>query len=714
MDTEEIQNRLINLSRHNFRNVIQMILKEIFDLSSINVDGKGDGGSDWYTFTANGQKLRLGIQDTIQLQKWDEKALEDAKKCKISHGINRFFFCTNRVHEQIKVTSLENKITKETGLSATVLEGKKLAELISGASLHEEFLAAIGEGASRKRPQIPEIALCVYTNLSADRFNHRNEIYSDTVLVVCRDRQPISREGLVNGVLGFLGSASGQKQLVNKRLEHLLSERKIIRDGSTNLLSLSNDTAKSLEQTERLYLGDWHLLVGAQSVLVKDFGGHWSEEQAEQATSLLAQLFIQEQLEGLRSAGSQILKGEWISVSVNPKQQLRDLLQNAGVPLKGIGAAIGKMVEEARDREVIAKLTRTAVFAALEGQNPLQSSRAIGASSWSEVFLLLDASVAIPFLCASRTESVDEYLYALSSRAVETLRGLGADAYISDGHLEECASHLLRAFRYESIEADSDFTEALSQSDNAFIAFYYALKNEGRKTPPSLNQFLEIFSSRAFSRLQQSKPWKDIVRLVMPDMQEAFNDYGVLFQSMSRTLPERKGEMEKAHDWMILENNRTKSDILRRHDIEALGHIEARANQARESWILLTWDKLLINLAHQELNKSWVISPEVAMDFAQPCRKLSETQWSTLAHRLARISSPRDSLTARIIDQVARLRHERLHDWEFKQDIRVFREEALTRLPEQGMDLHQWIETETTEFLSRHDINQERKDEPIE
>ena len=36
--------------------------------------------------------------------------------------------------------------------------------------------------------------------------------------------------------------------------------------------------------------------------------------------------------------------------------------------------------------------------------------------------------------------------------------------------------------------------------------------------------------------------------------------------------------------------------------------------------------KALMQTARDALEKSWVVSPEVAMDFTQPCRRLSETQ----------------------------------------------------------------------------------------
>jgi len=700
MESEEIQIRLVNLSRVKFRNVVGMLLKEVFGFPALNVDAKGDGGSDWCIFSSGGQKIGLAVQDTIQNQSWEKKALDDARLAKKSHNVNRYFFCTNRPHDQFKVSVLENTITSETGLSATVLEARKLAELIVQGELDEKFLVAIGEAVSRKRPSIAEISLCVYSNISADRTSHRNEIYADTLLLVSRDKGPVERRLLVEGALEFLGSAPGQRQLIDKRVDFLLQQRRLV-VVEDKKLTLSKGTEKRMGQTERLYLSDWNALSGAQTSLLTEYGGKWSDAQAELATTFLARMFIQEQLEGLQSAGAEILQGKWFDRSGNPMQQLRDLLQSCGVPVSKIGEIIAKLIELARSREVIAKLTRTAVFTALEGQDPVQSAKCLGASAWDEVTMLLDTSVAIPFMCACLTQPVEGYIYALSYRVVETLKELGAIARISPGHLEECAAHLLQAFDYEPLRDDADFERALQASENAFVSFYYALLKEGARAPKSLQQFLHIFCPQGASIIRRPESWPTLVRYAMPDVQTALGDYGVAVTQLSHLSRDRMDALEKTHDWAVMSEGHTKPPVLRRHDLATLGHLEMRTTEKHESWMLLSWDKALMRTARDALEKSWVVSPEVAMDFTQPCRRLSETQWCTLAHRLARVTDPGDLLTARIIDQLVRSKHEGLQDWEFKEKIRAFRDRALSRFPTgEETKQNKWIGSETSKFFA--------------
>src|SRR5262245_12311303 len=126
MDNEEILNRIINLGRAKFRNVVAVILERVFGFKVASVDAAGDGGSDWILFTTGGEKISAAIQDTVQQQDWQKKALGDAKKAK-KNGANRYFFCTNRVHQPIKIKRLESEVTSATGMTATVLDGRQLA-----------------------------------------------------------------------------------------------------------------------------------------------------------------------------------------------------------------------------------------------------------------------------------------------------------------------------------------------------------------------------------------------------------------------------------------------------------------------------------------------------------------------------------------------------------------------------------------------------------
>lgn len=704
MDAEEIQNRISAVSRRVFKSIVGLVLREIFSMQAIDVDGSGDGGNDWLLFTSEGRRVYVATQDTIQHQGWVEKAIEDAISAQKNHRANRYLFCTNRPHHQTTVTKLEDKVTKQTGMSATVFEARRLAELIHENRLVPRLLEILGEGVALHAPSAPEMAFWAFSNFSADRADQRNQIFEDTIICVIHDRGVASRSEIVAHAMEFLGCSADHASIIDRRVDALLVARKIVLAPEGKGLALGDEMARQVDEAEKLYLTDWTMLTGTMSSILEEYGAAWTNEQAEGAALFLARWFVSDQMGALRAARASVLPGAWTRELVNPEQKLRDLLQGCGIPVGKLEEVIEKLADIARGRPAISKLTRTAVFAALEGANPLRSAQALGASSWSDVSILLDASVAIPVLCSRRTEHVDSYLFALSSRAADLLETLGATLILSPGYLEECASHLLRATRYEPVEIDTEFSGALSQSENAFVSYYYALRQEGRRAPDSLRRFLSIFVENITEIARRSND----ARAVMPDVQGAFSDYGIAVDQLQRAPRLRFEALLKAHDLVLDSEGREKAPVLRRHDVAALAHVDSAFTTKREAWMLLTWDRALIRVGAVELRGAWVLSPVLAMQFAQPCRRLSDAEWSSLAHKIARISDPKETLTARILDEIVKLRHELLQDWEFRDELRRFRNEAALRAPiGDEMRIQQWVDKETAAFVASRNLKPE-------
>ena len=709
MDAEEIQKRLPQLSRPNFRRVVALILKRVLNYDSINVDGGGDGGSDWLVFQQDGQRLRIAIQDTVQIQGWEKKALDDAQMAKKELGVNRYLFFTNRPHQQVTVTQFEEKISHETGLSCTVFEARRISELIQGRGLGGEFLGTTGEAVFSRPPEMPEICLCAYGNLSADRQNHRDEIYRDTLLVACYEAgKPLQRNQIVDRAIEFLATSQMQRPLLDKQLEHLMSKGHIqkVADG---MFDLTPEARKRLSESEQLYLSDWEALQSAQTQLMKTSGASipWTAEDSRQAAVFVSRMFLQEQFELLRQARVDNLIANWSLRLGNPEQQLRDLLQHRGVPLPKIRNVIEEPVTLAKGRDVITKLTRTVTFVALEGRDPMLSAAALGRRSWDEVHVLIDSSVAIPFLCEKLNEVSSTYLFSLSGNAVCLFQSLKSSCSMLSGHVEECAAHLIQAYRYEPVESDKGLVAALRSSENAFVAYYGALKMEGHAEGQNLLQFLNSFSRRAAAAARDLHDLRQAARAVMPELQDLLNTYQLPCYPPRRVSFDRFGTLQKSFDVTCIETGKDRHPILREHDVEALAHLAGSTEQKGESWMMLTWDKTFIQVAQRDLPSAFVVSPEMAMDFAQPCRRLSDTQWCALAHRLAKVTSPSDELTARILDQVAHLNPDKLRDAAFRKHLLEFRDQALRMMPtDDDAKFHSWVEGQAKAFLKKHDVQQ--------
>ncbi len=299
----------------------------------------------------------------------------------------------------------------------------------------------------------------------------------------------------------------------------------------------------------------------------------------------------------------------------------------------------------------------------------------------------------------------------MSGNAVRVLQGLKGKCCITSGHLEECAAHLIHAYRFEPASEDESLTNALRLSENAFIAYFGALKSEGRLEDQTLPEFLAAFSRRAERASRESEDVRRATRSVMPDIQELLEHYGVPPCRPERRIPlDRFGEMQRAFDLACMATGRARPHILREHDVYALSHICGSTEYEDESWMMLTWDKLFVQVAQSEVRRAFVLSPSSAIDFTQPFRKLSETQLCSLAHRLAKVSSPADELAAHMLDQVARLNPEKLKDATFRRHLIEFRDQALKNLPtDDDSKFHGWLEGQTTQFLDLESISRPEK-----
>src|ERR1017187_3727476 len=175
MDAETIENFVIRLGSDDFRKVVALLLRSVFGLNAINVDGTNDGGTDWRVFKDGGGSTSAAYQDTTQKAQTEDKALADARKAVNKTGATKYFFLTTKRISGLNLKKLEDKIASELKIPATCLGAKEIASFIFESHLQPEFLDAIGAPLAAgvgKRPDSAEILLHSYNNLSDDRFDH--------------------------------------------------------------------------------------------------------------------------------------------------------------------------------------------------------------------------------------------------------------------------------------------------------------------------------------------------------------------------------------------------------------------------------------------------------------------------------------------------------------------------------------------------------------
>jgi hypothetical protein len=652
MDQETIENHIKNLGKRDFDAVATVILTKFYKLNSIDVDGKGDGGSDFRSFHDEKENRTLAIQRTVQDYQWETKAFNDAKKAKEQLGALRYFFLTSRAHESTALRSLENRISAELNMSAVCLGATELAGFIFQQGLLKEFAEAIGLPLNisvQNRPDSTEILLHAYIAMGADRSNLQQEIYDDTLLLALHlSPEALERDNLIKKAVELLGDSSVVEERLDSRIDSLLT-RGIIQKISGDAFTLNSSKQFELKVADGIYQQELIAMASAQSQVLLDLCDlEWDVEQCTKAATLLARWFIQRQLITAEHASIAITKVGLSRTIGNPEQDLDNLLMSAGVPAKKVADVINEFVRLASNTPLIKKLSRAVTYVATEGMDLLKASKVLGASNWSDVIITLDASVAIPYLCASLFRPTQGRFSKGATTCINLLRKVKARLVIPRAYINEIAAHLVRALNYPELE---EFSKSLEYSENGFVAFYYQLKATGHPVPANLRQFVGKFAK---STLRASFTSEDL-RLVMADVQPLLSDYEVTYDEITRIPEHFRKEVETSYSYRMEILHRTKSQNLVKHDVEVLSNSRRAISQRSEVRMCLTWDAVMIAVGQELEDCGWIVSPHEACDFIQSKERVSESQLSALAHSLAKVRERPSEFGARIIDRVVQL-----------------------------------------------------------
>jgi len=678
MDQETIENHIKSLGKRDFDALAAVVLARFFNLTAIDVDGKGDGGSDYRTFKDDQGNRTLAIQRTVQDAQWEAKAFADAKKANEQLGAFRYFFLTSRAHESTTFRALENRISAELRIPAICLGATELAGIILQQGLLREFAEAIGlplDITVQDRPDSAEILLHAYIALGSDRSDLKEEVYDDTlVLALHGSAGGLDRESLVKHAAELLGASPMVEERLVGRVDSLLT-RGIIRKATATAFALDEAKRLELAVADGVYQRELGSMASAQAQVLHDLCGlEWEAGQSATAATALARWFIQRQLLAAEHASVAVTRMGLSRTIGDPKQDLRNLLDSAGVPVGKLGAVLDEFVRLASDTPLVKKLARAVTYVAAEGTDLLRASRVLGASSWSEVIATLDASVAIPYVCASLFCPTQGRFSRGATACVQLLQKASTGLVIPWVYINEISAHLLRALNYPEVD---EFSESLEHSQNGFVAYYYQLKAARQPVPASLRDFVGQFAKSAMRTRPTSQ---EAVRSVMADIQPLLHHYGVDFDDISKVPEHFRKEVETSYVFRMKELGRTKSQTLVEHDVQVLSHMRRAISERAEIRMCLTWDAAMIAVGRELGDCGWVVSPHEASDVVQSRVRVSESQLSALAHSLARVRERPSEFGARIVDRVVQLASEQLQDWQFRERLTRFYNDSLKKI----------------------------------
>lgn len=348
---------------------------------------------------------------------------------------------------------------------------------------------------------------------------------------------------------------------------------------------------------------------------------------------------------------------------------------------------------------MIVKITSASVYIALEGSNPLSASKAIGANRWSEVNMLVEPTIGIPYLCSQLYTGKVNRFFDKAILSIKRAKDLGIHLHIPYFYIRECAGHLHMARKFDGIDLDP---HEMQYSSNAFVANYYALKAQGVHMPESFMDYLATFSPAIKIERNEYADW---IREIMTSFQSSFTRSGIEFAETPSYSEGDQKLYENEYSYILQNNNRQKPSHLLKNDVLALKYTEESISKFSEHWMILTYDNSLIQVAQKCDHNAWINNPFHFLDMTEMTKNLPDKKFYSLVHAVASYSPQALSIGARIIDKVVLYASTEMQNWEFKNEINRFKTELITRVQFDNKDYMAEVDQKTDAFLQQHGIN---------
>lgn len=707
MDVETLANHITKLGKQYFDKACNVVLSEVLNLTPINIDGSYDGGTDIVSIN-DGQREKVAYQITTQKTDIKNKAYRDAKKAIDKLKVQKFYFLTTYNLTEIDQVLIQTEISQDLGITAICFSPKIIAGLILSKGKLNKFLDVVDLPLPRQHGIIVDMkekALHSYSVFSDDAGKLKYSVYEDTILFSLYNKSMTENE-LIDFVISFLNLNDESESIIRKRIGSLFGKTLIKRD-ENGLITLLPEAFDEFKNRQSLYEIELNNLSSAQTDLMKDFELTWTAEESKKISLWIANAYIANQLENLKDINASIINNNFYNISENGVSKIKNyFIKEKSVSISIAEDVTNALLDMASTHPLINKISRASVYVALDGNNPITSAKAIGASRWSDVNIIIEPSVSLPFLCSLLYKGNTNRFFKNSVKSVKQAMELDSPIYMPFYYFNECAGHLLTARKYIGFENQG---KELEFSNNAFISNYFHLKNKGIKVPETISEYLETFSNSIRTERSDVKNW---VRSIMTDLQSIFTSNGVEYIDTphyeDNDVQDIKSEYKEILDGLGIK----KKTHLFNNDIYTLKATNDRIVKNGEVWAILTNDRSLVNFSKTDYFKGWITNAFKFLQVTELSKPMSESKLISLVHSVATFSERTLSLGARIMDRLINLSSKEIQNYELKAEIEKFKKETIESINLNDPNIFDVIDTKTDEFITKHGLDKKTEEEP--
>ncbi len=695
MDIETLTNHISKLGKQYFDKVCNLVFLEIFRYTAINIDGSYDGGTDIVTIK-DGQRERIAYQITTQKTDIKNKAYRDAKKAIEKLSIDKYYFLTTYNLSEIESRMIEDEISKDLGIKASCFSPRLIAGLILRENKLNKILDALNYPLPRQHGNIVDIkekALHSYSLFSDDASKLKYSVYEDTILFSLY-KNSMSEDELINSVITFLNLNEDTRDFIKRKIDSLFGKSSVEKEENGNII-LSPKSFEDLENRQKLYERELANLSAAQTDLLKEKNIPWTEDESKKISLWIANAYIANQFENLKDINASIVNRDFYNISENGAFKIKDyFIKHKSIQEDIADEITNELLEMASSHPLITKISRASVYVALDGNNPIISSKAIGASRWSDIKIIIEPSVALPFICSVLYNGNTNKFFNNSVRSIVQAKELDSLLFIPYYYINECAGHLLTARKYIGFEDNKE----LEYSANVFISNYFFLKNRGIKTPDTILEYLQTFSNSIKIEKDNVKVW---VRSIMTDLQSILTTNGIQYIDIPQYNESDIQDIEITYKEILEEQKVKKKLHLIKNDVYTLKATNERIVKEGEVWVILTNDKSLINFSKTDYFKGWITNPLRFLQITELSKPMSESKLISLVHSVATFSERTLSLGARIMDRLISLSSKEIQNYELKVEIEKFKQETINSVNIEDPNILDLIDSKTDEFIEK-------------
>lgn len=700
LDKETLENFLMNLSKVKFDGICRVILREYFNLDPLNVDRRGDGGGDWITIPYGGGKRAFFAQTTVQETGWKAKCVKDAEKAVTNFDCQKYLFLTSRRRDSIDLLDVENQIQNQFDIPASCLGAVEIVDILISRNLVSKAFkeAGLEIGPQKERPDQTEQLFFGALSLSSGAAALRNEVHEDAILYVLSSKGPLLRDDLTAMVIQTLQCGTHREGRVNGRIDALLTRGAIKRNKDTQRIDLSPEAKESLHLAKAVYEEQFSDLGQKINSVIGSFGYSIANEKILINISTYAsRAMIAGTIRASGRAGVSIQNELLLEQLGEPYEMLRTIISKTTSRAKNLDQILEGVIAVTQAHPLVFRLSQELLHFAIDGISPIHHVKALGVSSWSDTEALLDASVAIPFLCSQLTKPSSGRFSRGASASIVALQKAGSTLHIPQDYLSEAAVHLLHAVDYCKVPGNAEIMVA---SPNGYVSHYYTLKRDGAPIPPTLIEFLLLLAP---SLRNVSSEY--IVPKIRNDLEGKFNDLGISKKYLGDMHISFTDDIYNSYAKRLSSSTHVRDDLLIKHDTRTLAYMKKCRAEGQYGKLCLTWDELMIAVARDEENAGWAVTPHQVSDLISMGNQRDEGALLSVVHDLAATRTAHEDLVGKLLDDVVGYAREGRLSWEVVSELSALRQELHERALNEGAPGAEELKSIADEFWKRHGID---------